>query len=67
MLELYRNHRSICAQKVRVTLAEKSSRRESRHLDLRAGDQQKPEYLKLDPRGVVPTIVDTARWCGSLC
>jgi glutathione S-transferase len=31
---------------------------EARHLNLRAGDQQKPEYLKLNPKGVVPTLVD---------
>lgn len=61
MLELYHNDMSACAQKVRVTLAEKSLQWESHHLDLRAGDQQKPEYLKLNPRGVVPTLVDNGR------
>ena len=61
MLELYHNDTSTCAQKVRVTLAEKSLEWKSHHLDLRAGDQQKPEYLKLNPRGVVPTLVDRGR------
>jgi glutathione S-transferase len=61
MLELYHNDMSTCAQKVRLTLAEKELTWESRHLDLRAGDQQKPEYLKLNPRGVVPTIVDKGK------
>jgi len=61
MLELYHNDMSTCAQKVRLTLAEKGLTWESRHLDLRAGDQQKPEYLKLNPRGVVPTIVDNGK------
>jgi len=61
MLELYHNDMSTCAQKVRVTLAEKGLTWESRHLDLRAGDQQKPEYLKLNPKGVVPTVVDTGK------
>jgi glutathione S-transferase len=41
-----------------MTLAEKQLPWESRHLDLRAGDQQKPEYLKLNPNAVVPTLVD---------
>ncbi|HEY7315961.1 MAG TPA: glutathione S-transferase family protein [Candidatus Binatia bacterium] len=61
MLELYHNDMSTCAQKVRLTLAEKGLTWESRHLDLRAGDQQKPEYLKLNPGGVVPTIVDNGK------
>lgn len=58
MLELYHNDMSTCAQKVRLTLAEKALQWSGHHLDLRAGDQQKPEYLKLNPRGVVPTLVD---------
>ena len=45
MLELYHNDMSTCAQKVRLTLAEKGLTWENRHLDLRAGDQQKAEYL----------------------
>ena len=44
MLELYHNDMSTCAQKVRLMLAEKGLAWESRHLDLRAGDQQKTEY-----------------------
>jgi len=27
-------------------------------LNLRAGDQQRPEYLKLNSNAVVPTLVD---------
>ena len=58
MIELYHNDMSVCAQKVRFALAEKGLKWESRHLDLRASDQQKPEYLKLNPNAVVPTLVD---------
>lgn len=58
MLELYHNTMSSCAQKVRVALAEKGLEWKSHHLDLRAGDQQQPEYLKLNPKGVVPTLID---------
>src|SRR3954462_1268343 len=61
MLELYHNDTSTCAQKVRTTLAEKGLEWKSHHLDLRKGDQQTPEYLKLNPRGVVPTLVDRGR------
>lgn len=58
MLELYHNDMSSCAQKVRITLAEKGLVWTGHHLDLRAGDQQKPDYLRLNPKGVVPTLVD---------
>ena len=49
---------SVCAQKVRLVLAAKGLEHTRHTLDLRAGDQFKPEYLKLNPKAVVPTIVD---------
>ena len=58
MIELYHNDMSVCAQKVRFTLGEKSLPWTSHHLNLRAGDQQEPEYVKLNPSAVVPTLVD---------
>ena len=58
MIELYHNDMSVCAQKVRFALAEKNLKWEGHHLNLRAGDQQRPEYLKLNPNAVVPTLVD---------
>ena len=58
MIELYHNDMSVCAQKVRFALGEKALQWKSRHLNLRAGDQQKPEYVKLNPDAVVPTLVD---------
>jgi glutathione S-transferase len=57
VLELYHNDMSTCAQKVRFALAEKGAAWHSHHLDLRARDQQKPEYLRLNPNGVVPTLI----------
>ncbi|HXQ49993.1 MAG TPA: glutathione S-transferase family protein [Stellaceae bacterium] len=56
-LTLYHNDMSVCAQKVRLALAEKGLVYEAKHLNLRAGDQQDPAYLKLNPKGVVPTLV----------
>ena len=56
-LTLYHNDMSVCAQKVRLALAEKGLAYEARHLNLRAGDQNVPAYLKLNPKGVVPTLV----------
>jgi glutathione S-transferase len=57
-LALYHNDMSSCAQKVRLTLAEKGLEWESRHLNLRAGDHQQDWYVKLNPRAVVPTLID---------
>jgi len=56
-LTLYHNDMSVCAQKVRLALAEKGLDYESKHLNLRAGDQKHPDYLKLNPNGYVPTLV----------
>jgi glutathione S-transferase len=57
-LELYHNDMSTCAQKVRTALGEKGLDWTGHHLNLRAGDTQKPDYLKLNPGGVVPTLID---------
>ena len=56
-LTLYHNDMSVCAQKVRLCLAEKGLEYEGKHLNLRAGDQKQPDYLKLNPNGYVPTLV----------
>ena len=56
-LTLYHNAMSSCAAKVRMVLSEKELTWEGIHLDLRAGDQQKPEYAALNPNKVVPTLV----------
>ncbi len=59
MLELYHFDRSTAAQKVRLSLAEKGLEWESHHIETRLDkrDQHDPEYLKINPRGVVPTLV----------
>ena len=56
-IELYHAGMSVCSEKVRIFLAERGHEYISHTLDLRAGDQQKPEYIKLNPNAVVPTIV----------
>jgi glutathione S-transferase len=58
VLALYHNDMSSCAQKVRLCLAEKGLEWESRHLNLRAGEHQQDWYVKLNPRAVVPTLID---------
>lgn len=56
-LELYHAGMSVCSEKVRILLAERNTPFIGHMLDLRAGDQQKADYLKLNPNAVVPTIV----------
>ena len=61
MLELYHNNISVCAQKVRVVLAEKGLDWVGHHLDLIAGDHTAPDYLAINPKGLVPTLVDDGK------
>ncbi|MGB7037455.1 MAG: glutathione S-transferase family protein [Xanthobacteraceae bacterium] len=56
MLELYHNINSVCAQKVRIALKEKGQQ-VTEHLLTLQGDQNDPAYMKLNPNGVVPTLV----------
>ena len=58
MLELYTHPMSPCAQKVRIVLAEKGLDWEKRPVNLAEKENLRPEYLKLNPLGVVPTLVD---------
>lgn len=59
MLTLYNAAHSTCSQKVRICLAEKNLAFEDIKLDLgKAKDHLKPDYLKINPNGVVPTLVD---------
>jgi glutathione S-transferase len=54
---LYNAPQSTCSQRVRFVLHAKGLAFEERKLDLFAGDQLKPDYLALNPNGVVPTLV----------
>jgi len=58
-LTLYHFNNSVCSEKVRLALNEKGVHNwESREVDLFKSEQFDPEYLKLNPKGVVPTLVD---------
>jgi len=61
MLELYHNAFSSCSQKVRLVLGEKRLQWRERVIDLQAGAQHDPEYVKLNPSHVVPTLVHDGR------
>ncbi len=54
---LYDFGNSVCCQKVRITLVEKGLTWEARRVDLFKTEQYDPAYLKLNPKGVVPTLV----------
>ncbi len=53
---LYNAPQSTCSQRVRFVLNAKGLAFDEKKLDLLAGDQLKPEYLALNPNGVVPTL-----------
>src|SRR5215211_905508 len=53
---LYNSPPSTCSQRVRFVLNAKKLPFDEVKLDLMAGDQLQPEYLALNPNGVVPTL-----------
>jgi glutathione S-transferase len=56
MVRLYHKGNAICAQKVRICLAEKGVAWESKIPDVRD-----PEYLALNPNGYLPTFIDNGK------
>jgi len=61
MLELYTHPMSPCAQKVRIVLAEKDLKWTKHHVSLPDKENLRPEYLELNPLGVVPTLVEDGK------
>jgi len=58
VLELYFYENSVCSERVLMTLAEKGiDDWIGHHLDLFRGEEANHEYLKLNPKGQVPTLV----------
>lgn len=57
MLELYHHGSSVCAAKVRFVLMEKELDWSGHYLDILKGEHFNPDYLKLNPNAVVPTLV----------
>lgn len=55
--ELYNAPQSICSHKVRFALHAKGQEFTEHKLDLFSGDQLTPEYLAINPNGLVPTLV----------
>lgn len=58
MLELYHHGSSVCAAKVRFALAEKGVVPSAMHyIDILNGEQFHPDYVKINPKSVVPSLV----------
>ena len=57
MLELYHSGLTTCSKQVRLCLAEKGLDYVSHYIELWRYENLSPEYLKLNPNGVVPTLV----------
>jgi ganglioside-induced differentiation-associated protein 1 len=57
MIELFHHGSSACAAKVRLALAEKQITWSSRYVDILRGEQFEPQFLTINPKGVVPVLV----------
>ena len=57
MIELWHEWNSVHSLKVRIVLAEKGVNWDSRLVELLKFEHLQPEYLALNPNGVVPTLV----------
>ena len=56
-MRLYHNAISTCSQKVRMVLHEKLLSYDETNIDLMQEEQHSKEYLKINPKAVVPTLI----------
>jgi glutathione S-transferase len=56
-ITFYHSVESTCAHKVRLVMAEKRLDWQEKLVNLRKGEQFHPDYLRLNPKAVVPTLV----------
>jgi ganglioside-induced differentiation-associated protein 1 len=61
MITLYDFGNSVACQKVRVVMCEKGLDWETVKVDLFRAEQFNSQYLRLNPKGVVPTIVNEGK------
>jgi glutathione S-transferase len=61
MLTLHHAWRSSASRRVRLCLEEKGLAYESHPVDLSKMEHHSPEYLKINPNGVIPTLVHDGR------
>lgn len=65
-IKLYDAVPSSNSDRVKIALHEKGLDYQRVTLSLVKKDQKRPEFLKLNPYGKVPVIVDDGRFCSSL-
>lgn len=58
MMNVYGHFMSMPSNKVRLCVSYLGLPHEYHHVDLTTGEQMKPEYLKINPKGRVPAIED---------
>jgi len=61
MIELYYAPGSLCSQKVKLVLAEKNLEWKSHPINLLTFENLQPSYMQLNPKGVVPTLIDDGK------
>ncbi len=61
MYTLYHHGSSVCAGKVRMAMHEKGLSWQGVYIDILKGEQFNERYLRLNPKGVVPTLVHDQR------
>lgn len=57
MLELYHHGSSVCAAKVRWAMVIKGLDFEAHYIDILKGEQFNPDYVKINPKSVVPSLI----------
>ena len=57
MFVLHHGWKSSASRRVRLCLAEKGLKFESKIVDLAKGEHHTPEYLALNPNGVIPLLI----------
>ncbi len=57
-MKLYSYFRSSAAYRMRIALALKGIAYDADYVHLRRKDHQSPEYLAMNPQGLVPTLID---------
>jgi glutathione S-transferase len=57
MMVLHHGWRSSASRRVRLCLEEKSLAYESHVVDMANMEHHSPEYLKINPLGVIPTLI----------
>jgi glutathione S-transferase len=58
MISLYQAAMSTCVQKVRFVLEQKALPWQGIAVNLNAGENLSPEFMKINPKGLVPVLVD---------